>query len=119
MVIYDIHYIPRIGKKGQVMADFLVEIQSFSAELEQLLYIEKEFQIWILSTDGASNSTSVGIGIVLEAPSRLKIEKARRLSFQATNNEAEYEALINGLELVKHIGLRLFKVRLDSKLIVE
>ena len=32
--IYDIHYVPRAAKKGQVMADFLVEIYSFSAEPE-------------------------------------------------------------------------------------
>ena len=99
--------------------DFLVEIQSFSAELEQFLRTEEEFQAWVLSTDGASNSTGAGIGIVLEAPSGLKIEEARRLSFQATNNEVEHEALIYRLELVKHLGVRLLKVRSDSKLIVE
>ena len=56
---------------------------------------------------------------MLEAPSGLKIEEARRLNFQATNNEAEYEALIYGLELAKHLGVKLLKVRSDSKLIVE
>ena len=83
--IYDIRYVPRAAKKGKVMADFLVEIQSFSTELEQLLHIEEEFQMWVLCIDGASNSTGVGIGIVLEAHSGLKIKEAQRLSFQATN----------------------------------
>ena len=78
MGIYDIRYVPRAAKKGQVMANFLVEIQSFSAEPEQLLHAEEEFQVWVLSIDGASNSTGAGIGIVLEAPSGLKIEEARR-----------------------------------------
>ena len=119
MGIYDIRYIPKAAKKGQVIADFLVEIQSFSAELEQLLHTEKEFQTWVLNTDRASNSTGAGIGIVLEAPSGLKIEEVQRLNFHTTNNEADYEALIYGLELVKHLGIRLLKVRLDSKLIVE
>ena len=64
--IYDIRYVPRAAKKGQVMADFLVEIQLFSAELEQLLYSEEGFQAWLLSTDGASNFTGVRIGIILE-----------------------------------------------------
>ena len=89
------------------MTDFLVEIWSFSVE---------EFQTSVLSTDGASNSIGAGIGIVLEVPSGLKIEEARRLSFQATNNEVGYEGLIYGLELVKHLGIRLLKVRSDSKL---
>ena len=70
--------------------------------------------MWVLSTDRASNSTGVGIGIVLEAPLGLKIEEARRLSFQATNNEAKYEALIYGLELVKHLRIRLH-LKVDCK----
>ena len=49
----------------------------------------------------------------------MKIKEAWRLNFQAGNNEAEYEALIYGLELVRHLGIRLLKVRSDSKLIVE
>ena len=75
--------------------------------------------MWILSTDGASKSTGAGIGIVLEAPLGLKIEEARRLGFPVTNNEAEYEALIYELELVKHLRLRLLRVISDSKLIAE
>ena len=101
------------------MANFLVEIQSFSTKPEQLLHTEKEFQTWVLSTDGASNSISAWIGVVLEALSGLKIKEAQRLNFQATNNEAEYEALVYGLELVKHLGVKLLKVRSDSKLIAK
>ena len=56
---------------------------------------------------------------MLEASSGLKIEDKRRLNFQATNDEAEYEALIYELELVKHLGVRLLKFRSDSKLITE
>ena len=56
---------------------------------------------------------------MLEASSGLKIEEARRLNFQATNNEAEYEALIYGLELAKHLRVKLLKVKSDSKLIAE
>ena len=36
-----------------------------------------------------------------------------------TNNEAEYETLIYGLELMKHLGRKLLKVISDSKLIAE
>ena len=76
MGVYDIRYLPRVAKKGQVMADFLVQIQSFSVEPEHLLRSEEEFQTWVLNIDGASNSIGVGIGVVLEASSRLKIEEA-------------------------------------------
>ena len=115
--IYDIRHIPRAAKKGQVMVDFLVEIQSFTAELEQLQHTKEKFKMWVLSTEGASNSTRVGIRIVLEAFLGLRIEEACRLSFQVTNNEADYEALIYVVKLAKHLGVKLFKVRSNSKLI--
>ena len=41
--VYDICYVPRAAKKGQVMADFLVEIHSFSAKPEQLLHTKEKF----------------------------------------------------------------------------
>ena len=63
--VYGIRYLPRTTKKEHVMADFLVEIQSFSVEPEQLLHTEEEFQTWVLSTDEALNSTGAGIRIVL------------------------------------------------------
>ena len=75
--------------------------------------------MWVLSTDRASNSIGVGIGVVLEALLGLKIEEARRLNFQVTNNEAAYEPLIYGLELVKYLRVKLLKVRSNSKLIIE
>ena len=72
-----------------------------------------------LSTDRASNSIETGIRVVLKALSGLKIEEARRLNFPATNNEAKHEALIYGLGLAKHLGVKLLRVRSDSKLIAE
>ncbi|XP_062118570.1 uncharacterized protein LOC133832212 [Humulus lupulus] len=63
-----------------------------------------------MHTDGASNSQGAGIGIVLEAPSGLKIEEAIRLEQSMTNNEAEYEALIYGLELARDMGIQRLNV---------
>ena len=58
------------------MVDSLVEIQSFSAKPEQLLHTAEEFQTMVLSTDEASNSIGARIGVLLDAPSRLKIKEA-------------------------------------------
>ncbi|XP_062117101.1 uncharacterized protein LOC133830977 [Humulus lupulus] len=116
---YDIQFLPRKAKKGQVLANFLVEIQSFTPDtLPELLELEAEW-VWTMHTDGASNSQGAGIGIVLEAPSGLKIEEAIRLEQFATNNEDEYEALIYDLELARDMGIRRLKVRGDSKLMTE
>ncbi|XP_062103186.1 uncharacterized protein LOC133814209 [Humulus lupulus] len=72
-----------------------------------------------MHTNGASNSQGAGISVVLEAPSRLQVEEAIRLEQHATNNEAEYEALIYGLELARSMGIKQLRVRGNSKLMIE
>ena len=51
--------------------------------------------------DGSSNKHAGGIGVVLHSPKGDEIECMVRLDFLATNNEAEYEALVAGLDLAK------------------
>jgi len=50
--------------------------------------------VWLLSVDGSSNLKGSGAGIVLEGPGDLLIEQSLRFEFKASNNQAEYEALI-------------------------
>ena len=49
---------------------------------------------------------------------KITIEKSLRLSFSATNNEAEYEALLMGMAMVQKMGGKAVKVFLDLKLVV-
>ena len=58
------------------------------------------------------------MGLVLVSPKRITIEKSLRLNFSATNNEAEYEALLMGMTMVQKIGGKAVKVFSDSKLVV-
>ena len=44
--------------------------------------------------DGAANQRESGVGLVLISLDSIAIEKSLRLGFSATNNEAEYEALL-------------------------
>ena len=75
--------------------------------------------VWRVYTDGASNRKGAGVGIVLITPEKLIMEKSLRLGFPATNNEAEYEALLAGVNLVKLLGGRMVEVYSDSRLIVS
>ena len=56
--------------------------------------------------------------LVLVSPKKVTIEKSLRLSFSATNNEAEYEALLMGMMMVQKMGGKAVKVFSDSKLVV-
>ena len=52
------------------------------------------------------------------SPEKITIEKSPRLNFSATNNEAEYEALLIGMMMVQRMGGKAVKVFSDSKLVV-
>ena len=59
---------------------------------------------WKVYVDGAANYKGSGVGLVLISPERITIEKSLRLGFLATNNEAEYEALLVGMTMFQKMG---------------
>lgn len=74
----------------------------------------------LLHTDGGArgNPGPAGIGVVLRDDSGEVIAVIARSIGTATNNVAEYTALIQGLKLAAERGVTDIKVHLDSKLVV-
>ena len=68
--------------------------------------------------DGAANQRGAGLGLVLISPEDVIIEKSLRLGFSATNNKAEYEALLMGMSMVQKMGGKVIELFSDSRLIV-
>ena len=105
---------PRTSIKGQVLADLVVEFAECLEEMERGSEKLDEGLIgvvsvqcplpWELYVDGAANQQGSGVGLVLVSPERITIEKSLRLNFSATNNEAEYEALLMGMMMVQKMG---------------
>ena len=58
------------------------------------------------------------MGLVLISPEKLTIEKSLKLGFSATNNEAEYEALLEGVSMIQRMGGKAIKVFSDSRPVV-
>ena len=58
------------------------------------------------------------MGLVLISPERAIIEKSLRLGFSATNNKAEYEALLQGMAMVQKMGGKVVEMFSDSRLVV-
>ena len=58
------------------------------------------------------------MGLQLEAPTEEVIEHAIRLDFLAFNNEAEYKAIIAGLDLTIPVSSEKIIIRSDSQLVV-
>ena len=57
--------------------------------------------------------------MVIQTPERDKIECMIRLDFPTTNNEAEYEALVVGLDLAKAAGAENMIIHCDSQVITS
>ncbi|XP_058208175.1 uncharacterized protein LOC131321188 [Rhododendron vialii] len=75
--------------------------------------------VWKLYFNGAANQKGFGIGVLLIAPDRSHIPLAFKLNFEVTNNQAEYEACIVGMEAAIEIGIEKLEVVGDSNLVVS
>ena len=119
---------PRTSIKGQVLADLVAEFTE--PEIEELpsngnmdeklvgtisQYCLPTLEVYV---DGASNQNGSGVGLVLVSPEKVVVEKSLRLDFPTTNNEAEYEALLEGMSMVQRMGGKSIRLFSDSRLVV-
>ena len=110
---FDVQYRSRTAIKGQIVADIIAEYiqpKDKGAEGQKL---------WSIHTDGSSNQHSGGAGVVILTPEGDKSECMIRLDFPTTNNEAEYEALVVGLDLAKAAGAESMIIHCDSQVITS
>ena len=74
---------------------------------------------WKVYVDGATNQRGSRVGLVLVSLEKTIIEKSLRLGFSTTNNEAKYEALLQGLAMVQKMGGKAVEMFSDSRLVVD
>ncbi|XP_059629733.1 uncharacterized protein LOC132272647 [Cornus florida] len=96
-------YVPQKSVQGRVLADFLADHPS--TNIDPWVYDELESSAifltpWILMFDGSSTADGAGAGIVIISPAGRKASFSFFLDFKCSNNQAEYEALIIGLEIL-------------------
>ncbi|KAI3798231.1 hypothetical protein L1987_33502 [Smallanthus sonchifolius] len=117
---HTIEYAPRTAIKGHVLADFVTETHEEAensmdeTKEEGEKTGEKEGGTWRLFTEGSSNEEGCGAGLILTSPEDIELTYALRLEFQATNNEAEYEALIAGLKMADRMKAKHLEAPVDS-----
>src|ERR1041384_3830819 len=78
-------------------------------------------EVITLECDGGArgNPGPAGIGVVLRGADGTPLVTVGRYIGRATNNVAEYRALIAGLEEAKKLGAKKILVRGDSELIIR
>ncbi|GJR46636.1 reverse transcriptase domain-containing protein [Tanacetum coccineum] len=132
---YAIQYVPRVIVKGQVIAEFLADT---SMEINAAPVIASTPRVkdipessnarenltpgpraWRLYTDGASNNRGSRAGLILIAPDDVEYSYALRLNFSNSNNDAEYEALLAGLQIATKMQVKDIHAFVDSKLVAS
>ncbi|RDX88903.1 Retrovirus-related Pol polyprotein from transposon 17.6, partial [Mucuna pruriens] len=108
---FDISFESRGHIKAQVLADFLTKLTLRGDTTRE----EGE---WYLSVDGSSNHAGSGAGIILEGPTSVVIEQYLHFEFKASNNQAEYEALLAGMRLAWELEARKLTAKSDLKFII-
>jgi ribonuclease HI len=127
---FQLDFQPRHAVKSQVLVDFIVEwtpppsvsgspdtdSDPTPTEPRGPVFTEPH---WTLYFDGSARQQVGRAGVVLIDPSRDQVKYMVHLEFKATNNMAEYEALIFGLSVALSLGIRQLLVKGDSQLIIK
>jgi hypothetical protein len=114
---FQLNFQPRHTIKSQVLADFIVEwtpppnspggldpgSDPTPTEARGPVFTEPH---WTLFFEGSARQQVGGVGVVLIDPSGDQVKYMVHLEFKATNNMAEYEALIFGLSSALSLGIR-------------
>ena len=108
-----IEFAPRSTIKSQALADFIaewMEIQDTPPERPEH---------WVMYFDGSLNLDGARAGILFISPRSEQLKYALQLLFKATNNAAEYEALIHGLRITASLGIKRLLAYGDCKVIIQ
>jgi ribonuclease HI len=109
-----ISFAPRKATKSQVLADFVAEWVD-----TQLPIAPIQPELWTMYFDGSLMKTGAGAGLLFISPLGKHLRYVLRLHFSASNNVAEYEALVNGLHIAIELGVRRLDAHGDSQLVID
>jgi ribonuclease HI len=107
-------YAPRKAIKSQILADFVAKWTHTQLPPPQI-----RAECWTLYFDGSVMKTGAGAGLLFVSPLGEHMRYAMRLHFLASNNMAEYEALLCGLKIAIETGIKRLDVRGDSQLVID
>jgi ribonuclease HI len=110
----DIEFWPRTAIKTRALVDFVSEWteQQVPDNLETA-------EVWWMYFDGSLKLHGTGAGIIFIAPGGEQLRYALQLLFSASNNAAEYEALIHGLNIAISLGIKRLMVYGDSMVVIS
>jgi ribonuclease HI len=111
---HDIELRPRTAIKTQALVDFVLEWTE-----QQVPDNPETAEVWRMYFDGSLKLQVAGAGILFTAPGGKHLRYALQLLFPASNNAAEYEALIHGLNITVSLGIKRLMVYGDSLVVIS
>jgi ribonuclease HI len=105
---------PRSAIKSQALADFVTEWTEIQTPLASI-----EHETCTMYFDGSVMKEGASVGLVFISPLGVHMEHMVRLHFPASNNTAEYKALINSLWIAVELGIKRLEIKGDSELDVD
>ena len=109
---FDLRYESAKAVKGQIIADFITHHHGPS-----IRYVESMPST--LFFDGSSCRQGGGIGIVIISPRGSSFEFAYSIKPMSTGNQAKYEAILEGLQLLQEVKADSIEIFKDSQLVVN
>ncbi|XP_074323201.1 uncharacterized protein LOC141660138 [Apium graveolens] len=121
---FNIKFVPRMAIKVQALAEFVMkctfpEQQPPAPSGPAYEDANPGPSSWKLYVEGSSTAERSGAGLILISPEGFTIQQAITFTFKATNNQAEYEALLSGLRLTKSLGVNKMVIYSDSQIVVK
>ena len=94
--------------------------ESFSSQNSSFVptLVQRE-GLWNVTFDGAVCKEGAGAGIWMQLPDWEKLNYSFKLAYECTNNEAEYEALMLAIQILKDFQVKKVLIRGDSKLVIK
>ena len=86
---------------------------------DQVEEAQRQAEVWSIYVDGSSSPKNSRAGILLIGPDKEEFKYSIKFTFPITNNAAEYEAFLAGLQLAKRIRAEKVRVFADSQLVVR
>jgi hypothetical protein len=105
LIEYDLAYESLKSIKGHVVADFIIvhSVDQNGNESCNLVSICP----WKLFFDGSACREGQSVGVVLVSPRGAIFEQSVRLEYFCTNNEAKYEAILLGLQILSSMAFKV------------
>ena len=117
LIEYDLAYEPLKSMKGQIVCGFIVDHHTDIAYEGEVCLVE--VIPWKIYFDGSSCKEGQGIGVVLFSPNGMCYEASVHLEYYCANNQAEYNALLFGLQVMEMVGAKYVEAFGDSELVVQ